>query len=647
MSQADLILLAMEASPTLALLERALRASGFDVAVAQGAESLDRALLETTPALLLMHQTLDGHKGLELASAALERFPTLPVVFFAERDDPALLKRCLKAGVSDFLVPPLRIDEIVQAIQRSQNRARQMGDWVRREVRRTTASLERRMGEMETLLKVGGTVNASLDEDSVLTSVVTAAVELTGAEEGQLLLLDEATQDLYMRAGRNYEESFARTFRLPVKDTLAGQVLHTGQPVSFCEDTPNTIKTSYLVYALIYVPLKLQGQVLGVLGVDNRQAKRPFTQHHEVLLSVLADYAVIAIQNAQSYQKMERERAKLQTVVSSVQDGIILLDQEQRILLLNPAARRIFNLSEGDFSGLPILEVISNRDFADLLQAFRSDPLKRYEINLEDGQVFNFQHTAIPEVGAVITLEDISHLKMLDRLKSDFIHTISHDLRSPLTAIMGYVELLERVGPLNEQQKAFIKNVQNSAQNITSLVNDLLDLGRIESGFDNLREPVALENILQSILEGLHPRIIEKTLTLSLDVAADLPVVLGNPIRLRQLVDNLLNNAVKYTPDGGAVKASLRHEGKQVILEVSDSGLGIPAADLPHIFEKFYRAANAPKGTPGTGLGLAIVKSIVEAHHGRIWLDSTVGKGSTFVVVLPALAEEPAPMTPD
>lgn len=638
----DLILLAMEETPTLGLLERALRAGGYAVAVAKDPEALEKVLFETIPTLVVITEFLGGKKGMDLAGKVLERFPTMPVIFFANSDNPVLIKQALKMGLSDYLHPPLKIDDIVNSIKRSQKRAEQMGDWVRREVRRTTASLEQRVDEMDTLVNLGRSITSTLDLDNVLTSVVTAAVELTGAEEGHLLLVDEETNELYMRAGRNFEESFARTFRLPVRDSIAGQVIHTGQSVSFSENSPNKIKTAYLVYSLIYVPLRSNDRVIGVLGVDNRQTKRPFSQHHELLMTVLAEYAAIAIQNAQLYHESENERSKLDVTINNIQDGVILLDEDNKIILLNPAVRKIFGLGLGDLIGKPVLEVITHNDFTALLTSIQQDnPLKTQEVVFEDGRVFNYQYTPIPEIGSVITLEDISHLKMLDRLKSDFIHTISHDLRSPLTAIMGYIELLDRVGPLNDQQKQFVRHVQNSAQNITALVNDLLDLGRIEAGFDTRKDEVSLEQIVQFTLENLGRQISDKKLDFNVNIDPDLPALRGNPIRLRQMVDNLLVNAVKYTPEAGKITVYLRREDSQVIFEVADTGVGIPATDQPHIFEKFYRASNAPKGTPGTGLGLAIVRSIVENHQGRIWVQSNVGTGTKFVVVLPASIEQP------
>ncbi len=641
MSQMDLILLAMEETPTLGLLERALRAGGYAVAVAKEPAALEKILFETIPTLVVLTETLGGKRGIDLAGMVLERFPTMPVVFFANSDNPALVMQALKMGLSDYLYPPLKIDDIVNSIKRSQKRAEQMGDWVRREVRRTTASLEQRVNEMDTLVNLGRSITSTLDLNRVLTSVVTAAVELTGAEEGHLLLLDEKTNELYMRAGRNCEESFARTFRLPVKDSIADRVIHTGEPVSFNGDSPNKIKTAYFVYSLIYVPLRAHDRMIGVLGVDNRQAKRPFLQHHELLMTVLAEYATIAIQNAQLYHDSETERIKLEATLNNIQDGVILLNSNHEIVLLNPAARKVFGLGLSNLTGKPVLEAIAHPDFVTLLNSISDNPLNFHEIIFEDGRVFSSQYTPIPEIGAVITFEDISHLKMLDRLKSDFIHTISHDLRSPLTAIMGYVELLDRVGPLNEQQKQFVKHVQNSAQNITTLVNDLLDLGRIEAGFDARKDEVSLEQILQFTADNLGRQIIDKKLDFRVQVEPDIPILRGNPIRLRQMVDNLLVNAVKYTPEGGKVNIHLRREDSQVIFEVADTGVGIPPTDQPHIFEKFYRASNVPKGTQGTGLGLAIVRSIVENHQGRIWVESNEGRGTKFVVVLPAFVEQP------
>ncbi len=640
MSKRELILLALQDSGTLSLLERALRASNFDVAKASNPLILEQILMESSPVLLVVSEVLENKPGLEISTQVLERFPTLPILLFADADRPELFKKALRIGLKDVLVPPIQVDEIVKAITSSRQRANAMGDWVRREVRRTTASLEKRATEMETLARLGQSIHGSLDINDVFGNVVSSAVELTNAEQGHLLLVDSDSKSLMMRAARSNQEKETKIFNLPIQDELAEQVISQKEAISYSADSMNSLKANPTVFALVYVPIFSHDEIVGVLGVSNSETKRPFTPHNEVLMKVLADYAGNAIRNARLFQESEQERAKLDTTLTNVQDGIILLNLSDEIMFINPVARRAFGLGFKDLVGIAVSEVISNQQFMQQLESIRANPLKHHEINFDDGRVFNMQYTPIPDIGAVVAIEDITHLKMLDRLKSDFIHTISHDLRSPLTAIMGYVELLDRVGPLNDQQKTFVKHVQNSVNNITALVNDLLDLGRIEAGFDQHKDVVSLPVVLQHTLDNLQQQVTDKALTLESTIAENIPDLSGNPIRIRQVVDNLIVNAIKYTPVGGKVAVNLSVEENQIVFVVSDTGVGIPSADLSFIFDKFYRASNAPKGVQGTGLGLAIVKSIVENHGGRIWVESTEGKGTKFSIVFPPSVSE-------
>jgi two-component system NtrC family sensor kinase len=185
------------------------------------------------------------------------------------------------------------------------------------------------------------------------------------------------------------------------------------------------------------------------------------------------------------------------------------------------------------------------------------------------------------------------------------------------------------------QQEEFIRRVQLSVGQITDLVSNLLDLGRIEAGLDEAKEDTPIAVLARYALESMRSTAESKGLTLESDIPEELPMVLGAPIRLRQMIGNLLDNAVKYTPPEGVIHIEGEGEGNQVILRVRDSGPGIPAADQPYLFDKFFRASNVPEDLPGTGLGLSIVKSIVDNHDGRIWVESELGQGTTFTVVLP------------
>jgi len=330
----------------------------------------------------------------------------------------------------------------------------------------------------------------------------------------------------------------------------------------------------------------------------------------------------------------EKERRKLETILTQVQDGVIVLDGDQKVLWMNKAAIQIFNISETDVVGKPILQIINQPIISFLI---KSETTNSGEITTENEQIFSVQLTRIPEIGLVITLHDITHLKKLDRMKSDFVSTVSHDLRSPLTAILGYTDLLERAGPINAQQREFIRRVGASVQNISTLINDLLNLSRIEAGYDSLKEELMINQIINSSLEDLKEKIISKNQVLVMDLSVDLPPLLGNPMQLRQMIDNLAENAIKYTPQGGKIQINTHFESGQIIIKVIDNGPGIPAIDIPYIFDKFFRASNIGSETPGTGLGLSIVKSIVDNHQGRIWVDSKINKGATFTIVFPCV----------
>ena len=241
------------------LLERVLRSAGYTVTSAKDKTSAEKILETHQPSLVVLGEKLTDGNGLELARNLIRRFPALPVLLFVTTDSPDLLKEALRSGVMDYLCLPLHTEDILQAVQRSIRQARFRKDWVILESKRATASLQRRMDEIETLAQLGRSITASLNLDYVLASVVDAAVDLTGAEEGSLLLMDEGSGELYMRASRNFQEEFVRTFRLPIHDTLAGSVVRTGQSVLLDEQTPQKIKTSYLVHSLIYVPLQSRG----------------------------------------------------------------------------------------------------------------------------------------------------------------------------------------------------------------------------------------------------------------------------------------------------------------------------------------------------------------------------------------------------
>jgi two-component system, OmpR family, phosphate regulon sensor histidine kinase PhoR len=631
------ILVAEDSTDIRQLLEdTVLKPAGYAVrSVGDGMSALALAR-ELKPDLIITDQNMPNLSGTELARRLHFDLPGIPVILITSEGSEGLAVEAMRSGVVDYLTKPFEAELLLAAVGRALAIGRRWQTMVsaQSEAEANTQSLERRLHELETLAHIGRTVTATLDQDAVLTTVVEAAVRLTEAEEGSLLLLDEETGELYMRASKNFDEEFARTFRLQVRDSLAGQVIASGQPVILDESAPQKIKTSYLVHSLVYVPLRVRGRTIGVLGVDNRKAGRALTREEMTVMMAMADYAAIAIENAQLYNRSEAERRKLEAILKQTEDGVIVVDQENRLLLMNHTAQQAFGVDDR-LVGRSVVETFDDQQLLALLRA-PGDLPRREEIVLRDGRVFNAQRTPIQGVGQAVVMQDITHLKELDRIKSEFVTTVSHDLRSPLTAILGYVELIDRAGEVNDQQREFIRRVRHSVEQIRVLITDLLDLGRIEAGMDAAKQSTPLPVLARYAIDGLRASAESKNLELEADLPDDLPLITGDPIRLRQLIGNLLENAIKYTPPGGRVHIETLSEDDQVILRVSDNGPGIPPGDQPYLFDKFFRASNVPDETPGTGLGLSIVKSIVDSHNGRIWVESVLGQGTRFTVVLPA-----------
>ncbi|HUW97001.1 MAG TPA: PAS domain-containing sensor histidine kinase, partial [Anaerolineae bacterium] len=375
------------------------------------------------------------------------------------------------------------------------------------------------------------------------------------------------------------------------------------------------------------------------LHATNKMAMEPFSENDPYLLSVLADYAAIAIENARLFAEVEEQRTKLETILTGSEDLIIVTDDDGLVLLLNPAAANAFCREKEEMVGKPLLEVASNEA---LDQLFRlpatGNGVRNLEVPLVDGRTFYASLSPVADVGWALIMRDITHLKELDRMKSDFVATMTHDLRSPLTAIQGSLRLLPQLGQLNDEQADFAERAMRNVEHMDDLISSLLDIGRIEAGLEMEMSPIHLDLVIKKAVSNLLGHAKSKELALHAVVPDDLPLVTGNHVRLTQVMTNLLDNAIRYTPQGGSVTVQATADADHVIVSVIDTGVGIPANAKARIFDKFYRVEGSQtEESPGMGLGLATVKSIVEKHGGQVWVQSKVDEGSTFCFTLPRL----------
>ncbi len=491
--------------------------------------------------------------------------------------------------------------------------------------------------QIRLLNRITDELNSDLDLDNMLQRVLNLTVKHLEAADGSILLFDEqrqVTRHILMRqdlteagqshvVGRVLSEGFAGW----VVANKQGDIIHDTHEDSRWLMFPDQ---PYDYRSAIACPLRRRERVLGVLTLVH-PVSHSFRTEHLSLLMAIAGQSAIALENAQLFRQTEAERARLLAILNSTQDAVIATNLSDRLLLLNPAAQIAFGIQDEAWLNQPLVDVIQNQALADL---WTPSPPRVGEIRLKDGRTLWASVTEVPHVGRVAVLRDISQFKALDEAKSEIITTFTHDLGAPLAVVKGYVELIKMDGPLNRQQMHDLMGITQAADQMKAMVVDLLELGRIEAIEDLRTQELLLSDIVASTVTSFHALAEVKTIDLVMEPCGQSLLIEGNPALLSRALNNLVENAIKYTSPGGRVMVSTSCQQREVVVSVADNGPGISEQDLPRVFEKFFRARRYQDNT-GTGLGLAIVKSVVERHHGRVWAESQANQGSTFSIALP------------
>jgi two-component system phosphate regulon sensor histidine kinase PhoR len=334
------------------------------------------------------------------------------------------------------------------------------------------------------------------------------------------------------------------------------------------------------------------------------------------------------------------ERSRLEDVLSGLTDGVILTDAEGKVVLANTAAERIFNFRQAAARGRPLIEAVADHEVDELVkQCIAMVHEQSVQIDTVRGRFVRAVAVPMPTdetKGALVLFQDLTELRNLQTMRREFVGNVSHELRTPLAAIKAMVETL-RGGAINDPPAAadFLDRLDVEVDGMSQMVNELIELSRIETGRIHLNlEPVDLNQLVREVLDRLRPQAARQQLALTADLAPGLPVIQADGERIRQVIINIVHNAVKFTPPGGQVVVSTRSDVESAAVEVADTGIGISREDLPHIFERFFKADRS-RASSGTGLGLAIAKHTVQVHGGTIWVRSEEGRGSTFGFKLP------------
>jgi two-component system phosphate regulon sensor histidine kinase PhoR len=384
------------------------------------------------------------------------------------------------------------------------------------------------------------------------------------------------------------------------------------------------------------------------LGEGN-SGQRVFTERQDEIGDLVRAFNRMSEQLDARIARLEEDREQLRTILSGMVEGVVALDAAQRILYVNERAAQLLGLPWQAPVGRRLWEVVRQRPLLDVVQrALDSSEPQREELTWSGSSVRSLTvHAARlpgpPPRGAVLVLHDTTELRRLERLRQEFVANVSHELKTPLSVIKVCVEtLLDGAMDDPQHRRQFLEQLTFQSNRLHALILDLLSLARIESGeelFDF--QPVPVSDLVDACLERQRPRAEAKGQTLErvTPVGNETLAVWADEEAVEQILDNLLDNAVKYTPQGGRIGVRWRLEDDKVCLEVADTGIGIPEPDLPRIFERFYRVDKArSRELGGTGLGLSIVKHLAQAMHGSVRAASRPGKGTTFTVCLPQAA---------
>lgn len=548
---------------------------------------------------------------------------------------------------------------------------------------RITEKAQRRTAELATLNDIAAVVTSSLNAREVYHLVMEKLNEYFQVEAGSLLMLDEDTDELVFVMTLEAGEEKLFGVRIPrgqgivwsVAEAQQYEIVHdVAADPRFLRNVSESV--GYEVRTILCVPILVKGRTIGVIELLNKREGH-FTEEEAHRLSRMAATIGVAIENARLFQTVTTVRDRFEAILNSTNDGILMADMRGVVVTANPEAARLLQTRRETLIGLPLNDLLAElraRATAVERPSWLNDgdqPAAVLELELGGPPRRFIRHYTLPvretsgaEIGRLALFQDISKERELTRLREDYTGMLVHDLRAPLTAIMNGITMVKRGlgGPVSEQQHELLGIAHQGSQTMLEMVNTLLDIARMEQGHMQLdRQPLSPYVVVDQTLDRLKVSAQGQRITLVQELAVGLPLLEADRDKLVRVLQNLLDNAIKFSPTGASVTLGAAHlrlsgdgtvgghelqlrlpdlaPGDWLVFWVRDAGPGIPAQYHERIFEKFGQAHGGRK-VRGTGLGLTFCKLAVEAHGGRIWLESVEGAGSTFALALPLAQEQ-------
>lgn len=525
--------------------------------------------------------------------------------------------------------------------------------------------LEEELSAATTMAEVPAVVISQPELRQTLSRLIKKVAMIVQAEKVVIMLYNaEAGELQVLQPALGVTEEQAAQLTLRPDQGVSGIVFTTKKSVMYNDalSDPRTDKEKVALLRIrngITVPLTIQQRdeeervieerVIGVMHVFNKRYEQDFNDDDVRLLEMLADQAAAVISNAQMYIELTEKKQELEETLESIHAGVIVVNPRRILRLINPAACRMLGLEPtSTFVGRPIQEVIHEKAVLDLFEeTFKQNKEITKELSFDNGRHIYQAETSImgdengEQHSVVAIFNDITEIRQVERMKTAFVSTVSHELRTPLTSIKGFIATLldDKEGIYDEETRMeFYQIIDSECDRLTRLINDLLNVSRIESGrgLEIILTEVNLAEIAEKVTKAQQAYTDRHQVYST--IPEDFPKIMADADKVTQILDNLVGNAVKYSPNGGKVVVSAEDEGETIRIDVSDEGLGVPEHHREKIFERFHMVDDDVdhKAVKGTGIGLYLVRHLARAHGGDVWLAySEVGKGSTFSVRLP------------
>ncbi|WJQ80857.1 ATP-binding protein [Brevibacillus brevis] len=556
----------------------------------------------------------------------------------------------------DYLIRQIQAKEEVLMAQNEELQAQQDELMMQQEeLQEALGKMEENERYLEKKNRFILSLSNTLDKSELLSSIIRNITEVMDADKGVIVMLNTDRDAASFGVSQNGLEQL----RKGLDDGPFVRIRETGLPYVLMRESTDAERgyTEEMSQTFeLYLPVFDAQQTIVACIILSRISRKFTNQELRVIIGI-AKQISLAFDKLAMFEETERQRKMTQDMLDSVQEGIQLIDLHGETLQVNRNFCELLTYDNQLASqGFDLEQFVSH------LQSRTSEPERLIQyvraVVLDEGTIPSgsivFQMTG-PQVryiqlyaeplfrnqekwSTLLVYRDFTKEYEIDQMKSEFVSTVSHELRTPLASVLGFAELLLKKELKPERQQRYLATIYQEATRLTALINDFLDLQRMESGRQSYElENVAVDQVIQDIF-GIY-QVQSPLHRFELDLQTEQTVVYGDQAKLRQVFVNLISNAVKYSPHGGQVRVSCRQDGNRLLVEVQDEGLGIPSEAIPHLFTKFYRVDNSDRrAIGGTGLGLAIVREIVHMHHGEVAVMSESGKGSTFTVTLP-LAE--------